>query len=177
LSPDRSWIDVAVIGAAHGVSGDVRVKALTGDPQGFARYGPLFVSGRASPLEIAALTPYKDGLFVVRFAGISDRSTAESLKGLTLRVRREQLPDLGNDEYYYADLVGLAVICETGRAIGEVVAIDNFGAGDILQIRAAGAGDTLLIPFNQATVRKIDLGNRHMVVAAAMVGSDRKPTP
>ncbi len=165
---------MAVIGAAHGVRGDVRVKALTGDPHGFARYGPLFVRGRASPLEIVALTPYKDGLFVVRFAGISDRSAAERLKGLTLRVPREQLPNLGNDEYYYADLIGLAVISESGEAIGEVVAIDNFGAGDILQIRAAR--DTLLIPFNQATIPKIDLGNRHMIVAAAMIGSDRKPT-
>jgi len=168
---------VAVIGAAHGVRGDLRVKALTDDPQGFAHYGPLFVCGRASPLAIAALAPYRDDLFLVRFEGISDRSAAEQLKGLTLRVPREQLPELGVDEFYYADLIGLAVIADSGEPIGEVVAIDNFGAGDILEIRALPAGEIHLIPFNQVTVPKIDLAGGQLIVSSTLVAADRKPTP
>jgi 16S rRNA processing protein RimM len=168
---------VAVIGAAHGVRGDVRVKALTGNPQGFAHYGPLFVCGRAAPLEIAAFSLYKDDFFLVRFAGISDRSAAERLQGLTLRVPRAQLPELGDDEFYYADLIGLAVIADSGEPVGEVVAIDNFGAGDILEVRAPAADKTHLIPFNQTAVLEIDLARKKLVVAAAMVGGDRKPPP
>jgi 16S rRNA processing protein RimM len=177
LSADRSWIEVAVIGAPHGIRGEVRVRTLTGEPEGFARYGPLYIEGRVAPLEIAALAPYRDGLFVVRFAGISDRSAAETLKGLTLRVPRQRLPDLEDDEYYYADLIGLAVFSQQGALIGEVVAIDNFGAGDILQIRAAANGGILLIPFNQTMVPQIDISGRRIVVAAAPADADGKPTP
>jgi 16S rRNA processing protein RimM len=177
LSSDRAWIEVAVIGAAHGVRGDVRVKALTDDPQGFTRYGPLFVGGSAAPLEVTTLTPYRDDLFLVRFAGISDRAAAERLKGLTLRVRRAQLPELGDNEFYYADLIGLAVIADSGEPIGEVVAIDNFGAGDILEVRACAAAETHLIPFNQVMVPKIDLAEKKLFVTSAIVSGDRKLPP
>jgi 16S rRNA processing protein RimM len=177
VAPGGSWIKVAVIGAAHGVRGEVRVKALTGDPAGFGRYGALFIEGKAAALEIAAVTPLKDDLFRVRFAGISDRDAASQLNGLFLCVQRDQLPELDHNEYYHADLIGLIAVTDAGQTLGEVIAIDNFGAGDILEVRSKNGGDTYLIPFSQAMVPSIDLTAKRVIVSAQIIGAAPKPLP
>lgn len=123
---DRPVTLAAVIGA-HGVTGEVRLKLFTGD---LARYKALDANGRA--LTLASVRPGSNGA-VARFAEISDRSAAESLRGTALTVPRSALPPLAEGEYYHADLIGLPCITE-GKAVGVAVAVDNFGAGDIVEI-------------------------------------------
>ena len=160
-------IQMAVVGAAHGVKGEVRVKAFTGDPLALGDYGPLYAAdGRA--FEIADIRP-ANTVVVVRFRGVNDRSAAEALNGLGLFVDRSALPDEGEDEFYHADLIGLAVRDEAGATIGKVQAIHNFGADDILEVVLSG-GRNVLIPFSRAAVPEISIKEGFVRIDAAAAG-------
>jgi 16S rRNA processing protein RimM len=154
---------IAQIGAAQGVRGEVRLKAFTEDPMSVTRYGALETED-GKRFEIDAVRPAKDVL-VARLKGVADRNAAEALKNLRLYVARERLPKPADDEFYYADLVGLAATTPDGAVFGTVKAVHNFGAGDLLEIEPAGGGATLLLPFTEATVPAIDLAGRKLVVA------------
>jgi len=148
-------IQMAVIGAPHGVRGELRVKTFTGDPLALGDYGPLFSKdGRA--FEVIDIRPAKT-VVVVRFKGVNGRDAAEALNGTGLFIDRSALPDDGEeDEFYHADLIGLAVKDETGAAVGKVTAVQNFGGGDILEISHAGRKG-VLVPFTEAAVPEIDI--------------------
>jgi 16S rRNA processing protein RimM len=103
---------------------------------------------------------------------VSDRTAAEKLKGRKLYVRRAQLPEAAEGEFYHADLVGLAVFDESGAAIGEVAAVVNYGASDILEIRRAGARTTELVAFIEAFIREVDLAGRRIVIAMPAESAD-----
>ncbi len=152
----KNPIQMAVIGAAHGIKGELRVKTFTGDPLALGDYGPLYTKdGRA--FEIVDIRP-ANTVVVVRFKGVGDRNAAEALTGTELFVDRSALPDDGeDDEFYHADLVGLAVKDETGVAVGKVSAVQNFGGGDILEVTYQGRKG-VLIPFTEAAVPEIDIG-------------------
>jgi 16S rRNA processing protein RimM len=155
-------VTVARIGAAHGIKGEVRVKPLTEDPTAVATYGPLETDdGRR--FEIEALRE-AGTMLVVRFKGVADRNAAEALTGLALSVPRERLPETGDDEFYHADLIGLAAATVDGAPLGTVVAVQNFGAGDLLEI-APPAGKTILLPFTAAVVPEIDVAGGRVIVA------------
>ena len=149
---------IARIGAAHGIKGEVRVKAYTADPGGIAAYGPLETpDGRA--FEVASLRPAAgpaSDMLVVKFKGVSDRNAAETLNGLELSVPRDRLPPAEEDEYYHADLIGLEAVTRDGAPLGTVIAVHNYGAGDLLEI-APRRGETLLVPFTRAVVPEVDL--------------------
>src|SRR5271168_4456854 len=114
------------IGAAHGVRGEVRLRSFTADPGAILNYGPL-QSEDGRVFEIETLRPAKDH-FVARFSGIADRDAAERLANIKLYVPRERLPaPTEPDEFYHADLVGLAVVDPSGQKLGTVVAVHNFG--------------------------------------------------
>jgi 16S rRNA processing protein RimM len=150
----KNPVQMAVIGAAHGIKGELRVKTFTGDPLALGDYGPLHSSdGRA--FEIDDIRPAGE-ILVVRFKGVRDRTAAEALTGTELFVDRSVLPSGEEDEFYHADLVGLAVRDETGADAGEVTAVQNFGGGDILEITFHGRKG-LLIPFSQAAVPEVDI--------------------
>src|SRR5487761_1593726 len=118
-------ICVGQIGAAHGVRGEVRLRSFTADPQAIAGYGPLQTEDGGA-VEIEALRPAKDH-YVARLAGIRDRDAAARLANAKLYVPRERLPELAEtDEFYHADLIGLAVLDSAGKELGSVVAIHNF---------------------------------------------------
>jgi 16S rRNA processing protein RimM len=121
--------------AAHGIRGEVRLKSFAEDASALTDYGPLERSDGGAPLEVVSLRPAKDGL-IARFAGVSDRNAADALKGVELSVPRERLPEPEPDEFYFADLVGLAAVRPDGTALGEVIAVHNFGAGDVIEVRA-----------------------------------------
>jgi 16S rRNA processing protein RimM len=159
---------MAVIGAAHGIKGELRVKTFTGEPLALADYGPLYArDGRA--FQIIDIRP-ANTVVVVRFKGISDRNAAEALAGTELFVDRSVLPDDGEeDEFYHADLVGLAVKDETGAAVGKVVAVHNFGGGDILDVTLAGRKG-VLIPFTQAAVPEVSIAEGFVRVDPAAAG-------
>ena len=112
----------------------MRIKTFTGDPLALAGYGPLFArDGRV--FEILAIRP-QGTVVVARLKGVDDRSAAEALNGTELFIERATLPEeLEEEEFYHADLVGMDVLDERGERIGKVSAVQNFGAGDILEIR------------------------------------------
>ena len=152
---------LGVVVGAHGIAGEVRVKAHTAEPAALKRYGVLLTEdGRA--LRVKALRETKDQA-IVRFEGIDDRNAAEALKGASLYVPRDALPEPGEGEYYHADLVGLAVEDEAGNALGRVRAVHNFGASDVIEIEGA-AGATRFLPFTDEIVPTVDIGKGRMVV-------------
>lgn len=146
-------VQLAVIGAAHGIKGEVRVKTYTGDPLDLGSYGLLYdTSGKS--YEILSIRPSKT-VVVVRFAGVDDRNAAEALNGKELYVDHAQLPqDLDEDEFYYTDLISLAVRDSAGVSYGKVSAVFNFGGGDVLEIKESGK-KPVLIPFTLVSVPQI----------------------
>ena len=157
-------IRVARIGAAHGIRGEVKLWSFTEDPMAVASYGPLETEDGARRFEIESARPGKDFL-VARIAGIEDRNAAEKLRNIDLFVPRGRLPPIEEaDTFYHADLVGLEAVSEAGVALGAVIAIHNFGAGDLIEIEPASGGEPLLLPFNETTVPTIDLKAGRIVV-------------
>ena len=153
---------LAQIGAAHGVRGEVRVKSFTADPLVLANYQPLAAEdGRLFHIE--RVRPAKEVL-VVKFRGLNDRNAAEALNGVALYADREVLPEAKEDEFYHVDLIGLLAIDEAGETIGTVVAVHNFGAGDMLDI-APPRGPSLLVPFTKEAVPTIDLAAGRLIVS------------
>jgi 16S rRNA processing protein RimM len=153
---------IARIGAPHGVRGEVRLFAFTGNPMALRDYGTLETEDGARRIEIAALRPASDHL-VARLRGIDDRDSAEALRNVRLYVPRDRLPAPADDEFYHADLIGLAAESD-GTALGTVTAVHNFGAGDILEIRPRDGRDTLMLPFTARTVPVVDVAAGRIVV-------------
>jgi 16S rRNA processing protein RimM len=166
-------ICVARIGAAHGVRGEVRLWTFTEDPLAVLHYGPLTTKDGSRAFEVAKAREAKDHL-VATFKGITDRTAAEKLNGIELYIARDQLPEPEDDEYYHADLIGLAAETTAGEALGRVLAIHNFGAGDIIEI-APESGSTLLLPFSNAVVPTVDIkGGRVVIELPAEIEGDER---
>jgi 16S rRNA processing protein RimM len=138
-------LEVAVILAAHGIKGEVRVKSLTADPSSFAAYGPL-EDKRGRIFEILRVRSQKDG-FIVAFKGITDRNAAEALRGVELLVARDRLPAVAEDEVYALDLLDSRVELVSGEVLGKIVGVPNFGAGDLLEVVCPDRKETVLLPF------------------------------
>ena len=155
-------ICVARIGAAHGVRGAVKLWTFTEDPFAVEQYGPLLTKDGARSFEVVTAREAK-GHLVATLKGIATREDAERLNGLELYVPREKLPATEEDEYYHADLIGLAAVNAAGEPLGRVIAIHNFGAGDIIEI-APPQGATMLLPFTNAVVPSVDLANGSVVI-------------
>lgn len=155
-------ICVARIGAAHGVRGAVKLWTFTEDPLAVKRYGPLTTKDGTRQFEVATAREAK-GHLVATLKGIATRDEAERLNGVELYIAREKLPDTDADEYYHADLIGLAAVNAADEPIGRVIGIHNFGAGDIIEI-APPHGATMLLPFTNAVVPTVDLGGGRMVI-------------
>jgi 16S rRNA processing protein RimM len=167
------------IGAAHGVGGEVRLYSFTAEPEAIASYGPLETDdGRAFTIE--SLRPAKDH-FVARLSGIGDREAARALVNAKLYVPRERLPDPEAGEFYHADLIGLAVVDRAGHRLGRVVAVRNFGAGDLIEVRGDAGSETQLLPFDEAHVPAVDMVAGTIVVEPAKLATTapsarRRPT-
>ena len=155
-------ICVARIGAAHGVRGEVKLWPFTEDPMAVIDYGPLSTKDGARQFEVVRARVAKDHLVAV-LKGIATREDAERVNGLELYIARDRLPPTEAGEYYHADLIGLRAIDAAGADIGKVLAVHNFGAGDIIEI-APPSGPTLLLPFTDAVVPTVDLANGHVVL-------------
>jgi 16S rRNA processing protein RimM len=158
-------ICVARVGAAHGVRGEVRLWSFTAEPAAVADYGP-FETADGRLIEIEALRPAKD-FFVARLKGVADRDAAERLRNAELFVPRARLPAPDDaEEFYHADLIGLDVVDGGGTPLGTVVAMHNFGAGDVIELRPADRRDTVMLPFTHDAVPEIDIVGGRIVVAA-----------
>ena len=167
-------ICVARIGAAHGVRGAVKLWTFTQDPFAVKAYGPLTTKDGAREFEVTQAREAKDHL-VATLKGVTTREEAERLNGLELYVARETLPATDEDEYYHADLIGLAAMTTADAPLGRVVAIHNFGAGDIIEI-APPHGATILLPFTNAVVPTVDVaGGRVVIELPAEIDGDDPP--
>jgi 16S rRNA processing protein RimM len=154
---------VAQIGAAHGLKGDVRLWSFTQDPAAVAQYGALETEDGSRRLEISSMRAAKD-CFIARLRGVDDRNAAEALRNTKLYIERDRLPDTDDDDtFYHADLIGLAAFDQQGAKIGEVIAVQNFGAGDIIEVRRADKS-TAMFPFNEAVVPEIDIAAGRMTI-------------
>jgi 16S rRNA processing protein RimM len=162
------------IGAAHGIRGDVSVKTYTAKPEDIAAYGPLTDEHgrRTFELNVVRVTP--KGL-IVRVKGIDDRTTVETLRNIKLYVERERLPAVADGEFYHEDLIGLRAVAPGGTALGIIVAVQNYGAGDMLEIRREGGTATELIPFTNACVPEVDLARGEAVVIIPELVGEEEP--
>jgi 16S rRNA processing protein RimM len=159
LAQDKP-VTLAAVAGAHGVTGEVRLK-LFGEGVAALKRHKAFNKGA---LTLEGLRDDNKGGAIARFAEVADRTAAESLRGTTLSVPRSALPPLGDGEYYHADLIGLAAISDTGVALGAVVAVENFGAGDILEIERPD-GKRFMVPMIEAAVP--EWNDERVVVGAA----------
>ncbi len=166
-SGDQSGRDNKVllgkITGAHGLKGEVKIATFTAAPEYIAGYGPLSSSG-SSMFEIISLRSANDNSVIARLKGVLDRTAAQQLRGVELYVSRDALPASEDDTFYHSDLMGLTGVNVQGDEIGEVIAVHNFGAGDLLEIRLSGTRQTELMPFNAETVPSIDLAAKRLVI-------------
>lgn len=144
------------IGRPQGLQGEVRIRSFTAEPGAIASYGPLEDETGTHLFEIDSLRVTPKAL-TARIKGVTSRSAAEALTGTKLYVPRSRLPERGEDEWYHAELIGLAAIDRDGAPIGTVIALHNFGAGDLLEIRPASGAATVLMPFSRDTVPEVDV--------------------
>jgi len=144
------------------VRGAVKLWTFTENPLAVKRYGPLSTQDGARLFEITSAREAKDHL-VATLKGVTTREDAERLNGLELFVARDRLPATRENEYYHADLIGLAAVTAQDEPLGRVVAIHNFGAGDIIEI-APPQGATMLLPFSNAVVPTVDLAGGRVVI-------------
>ncbi len=153
---------LAAVAGAHGVGGEVRLKLFAESIDSLKVHKRLFAGERA--LTLKSVKPGGKAA-IARFAEIADRGAAEALRGTTLTVPRDELPALGEGEYYHADLIGLSCVDADGSALGTVVAVENFGAGDLLEIERPD-GKRALIPFRPGIA---DLAEGHIVADSAFL--------
>ena len=160
MAADDKLILLGVIGAAHGIKGEVRIKAFTGDPLAIADYGPL-TDEKGRRFELAEIRPAKE-VVVARLKGITSREAAESLNGVNLFVSRDKIPaPEDEDEFLQADLIGCAVVGPDGVVLGTVTTVANYGAGALLDILLPD-GRSVLMPFTKAFAPRIDIAARRI---------------
>ena len=162
MGKDR--ILVGRFGAPHGVGGEVRLTSFTGVPGAIAAYKPLFDESGTRRFSIVRLRPIKHNMFVAKIAGVDDRASAGTLTHVKLFVFRASLPAVVDEEFYLADLIGLAATNEAGEAFGSVVNVLNFGGGDILEIACPDGCETLLLPFRKEIFPRVDIEAGHLTV-------------
>ncbi|HJU20429.1 MAG TPA: ribosome maturation factor RimM [Stellaceae bacterium] len=159
---DRRRVCVGVVTGPHGVRGAVRLKSFTAIPEDVARYGPVEDESGRRRFVLTLLGAGK-GVLLARLSGVEDRDRAEGLRGLKLYLPRASLPAPPEEEYYHADLVGLTALLPDGTPVGQVRAIHDFGAGDVIEI-ARPAAPPALVPFTRAVVPVVDLAAGRLVI-------------
>lgn len=169
LNPDRGSEDdsarvcVAAFSSAHGVTGALRLKSFTENPDDVARYGQLMSEDGTRTYDIEVTSHTGKGDLIVRVQGVDTREAADLLKGERLYVHRNMLPEAGDDEFYHADLIGLTAKTKSGKTLGTVRAVFDFGAGDMLEILPK-EGTLIVVPFTKAVVPIVDLEKGHVIV-------------
>ena len=147
---------VAAIAGAFGVRGEAKLKTFTDDPAAVGDYGPLHTEDAKRSFKIKLTRPVKGG-YAARLSGVATREEAEALKGTRLYADRSALPDPDEDEFYYADLLGLRIETADGTAIGKVKAIQDFGAGDVIEYLPEGGGESRYLPFTREIIPRVDI--------------------
>lgn len=158
---DPARVLMAAVTGARGLKGEVKLKSFTEDPEAVFACGPL--SDEAGTRRFSGrCTGRAKGLVFARIEGVNDRNAAEALKGVRLYAARKDLPEPAEDEFYHADLIGLAAETPEGRALGRVLAVHDFGAGASIEIDGGPAG-VLVLPFTRAAVTQVDIAGGRLV--------------
>jgi 16S rRNA processing protein RimM len=158
----EDWVCVAVVATAHGIQGALKLRTFTERPEDAAAYGPLYDRRGKRLFQLRVIGRARGGV-LAQAEGVTDRNAAEALRGLELFVPRAALPELGEDEFYQTDLEGLLALRADGSRLGIVRALDNFGAGDVIEIEADD-GRRVSLPFDRQTVPEVDLERGRLVV-------------
>jgi 16S rRNA processing protein RimM len=170
--------DLILVGAfagAVGLKGEVKLASFTAERAAIAAYGPLLAEDGRS-FEIVSLRPNSKG-FAARVKGINTREQAEALARVALYLPRAALPAPEAEDYYVADLVGLEALTPNSETLGTIVAVQNFGAGDLLEVSLAGQMRTVLVPFTRAVVPGVNLKAKHVVIVMPKELLDETPPP
>lgn len=157
-----NWLCIGAISGSFGVRGEVRLKSFCAEPTAIADYGVLYSEDGARSFKVTLTRPVAGGLGA-RISGVATKEEADALKGISLFVSRDKLPNLPDDEFYHADLIGLEARDTGGVLLGKVTAVHNHGAGDLLEISGDGNA-SMLLPFTMATVPTVDLALGRVVV-------------
>ena len=162
MGAPNTQVLVGVIVGAHGIKGEVKLKSLTADPLSITRYGPL-QSAAGQLFEFAKIRPAKDD-FIAVLKNVTDRNQAELLKGAELFVNRDRLPKLASNEAYAHDMIGQEVVLMDGAKLGRLIAMPNYGAGDLLEVEREAGAETILIPFTTTFVPQSDFTSGKITV-------------
>nr|WP_213395411.1 ribosome maturation factor RimM [Yoonia sp.] len=164
---------VGMIGGSFGVKGEVRLKSFCADPMAIADYTPLYTEHGDSIAQVV-LTGQLKGGFTARLSGVVTKEDADALRNIALYADRAAMPSLPDDEYYYADLIGLAVLDTGGSKLGQVKSVVDHGAGALLELHVPGQSDPVLLPFTQAAVPTVDLAAGRIIAdpPAGLFASD-----
>ncbi|MEB3702123.1 Ribosome maturation factor RimM [Candidatus Bealeia paramacronuclearis] len=159
------YLSIGVVGAAHGIRGDLKVKSFTEHPEDLASYAPLYLGEDLKPVRIAKILSSQGDKLTVHLEGVEDRTEAEFLKGLHFMIHRDQLVEIEEEEtFYHADLLGLEALSESGESLGRVVSVNDYGAGDILEIKSQD-GKMLAVAFTKEFIPQVNLEEGTLVVA------------
>lgn len=165
------------IGAAHGIKGQVRIAAHTQDPEAIGSYGPLDTDRPGLTVTLTKVRLQKN-VVIAHIKGITDRTAAEQLNGVSLFVDRSKLPEPDDeDDFYHTDLIGLDARLESGVSIGKVSAMPNFGASDLIEIRDPQSGDTYLYPFTKAVVPIINIAEGFLIIVVPLDAPEGEEEP
>lgn len=173
--PNRIFL--GQIGAAHGIKGQVRITTHTQDPEAIGSYGPLETDRPGLIITLTKIRLQKN-VIVAHIKGVTDRTAAEQLNGVSLFVDRSKLPEIADeDDFYHTDLIGLDARLESGVSIGKVSAILNFGAGDLIELRDTQSGDTYLYPFTKAVVPVIRIADGYLTIEVPLDAEEGEEEP
>ena len=154
---------VGAVTGSFGVRGEARIKSFCADPTAIGDYGPLSSEDGGRQFTLTITRPVKGG-FAVRLSGVKTKEEADALRGTRLYAPRDALPALPDDEFYHADLIGLSAVDTGGEELGQVHAVLNHGAGDLLELRKRGRKGTVLVPFTLEIVPTVDLAAGRIVI-------------
>ncbi|HVZ05507.1 ribosome maturation factor RimM [Hyphomicrobium sp.] len=163
IDGDKQSVLLGEISGVHGIRGDVLIRTYTGTPEAIADYGPLSDIAGEKTFTIKVVRTTDKGV-VARIDGVNDRTAGEALRGTKLYVARSKLPETEAAEFYHTDLIGMKAVAEDDTPIGKIIAVQNFGAGDLLELEPATGGATEFIPFDDRWVPRVDLDAGVIVV-------------
>ncbi|MCP5086138.1 MAG: 16S rRNA processing protein RimM [Rhodobacteraceae bacterium] len=160
---DPNLICIGAVMGAFGAKGEVRLKSFCADPADIGSYGTLTSEDGSQSFHLTISRPVKAG-YAARIKGVRYKDQADALKGTRLCVARDALPNLPDDEFYHSDLIGLEVLDTGGAKIGQIKAVHNHGAGDMLEITGPGLKGGIMLPFTQQAAPTVDLASRRVIV-------------
>lgn len=170
------WICLGRVIDAHGLNGELKVFSHTEEPKHIGAYGPLSIMNCDDKLTIIKVRSHKNNIVVVRSKELLDRDTAELLKGQDLYVSKQALPQIDDqDIFYVSELKGLALFNSKDEKIGDVEAVHNFGAGDILEVTLVSHRESIMIPFLKEWIKQIDFSHQKVVIDEVYLQEYLKP--